>query len=200
MDIQFFISIFLLAVGLAMDAFSVSLADGFKEPKMGTKKSLGISVVFGLFQGIMPLIGWILVHTIVEQFKIFKHFIPWIALILLCFIGIKMIVEYHKTKKETSMEEHKLQIIAFKTILLQGVATSIDALSVGFTIAEYTFVYALVAVAIIAVITTILCFVASILGKKFGSSFSNNAELVGGIILILIGCEIFITGMISLYA
>ena len=111
-----------------------------------------------------------------------------------------MIVEYHKTKKETSMEEHKLQIIAFKTILLQGVATSIDALSVGFTIAEYTFVYALVAVAIIAVITTILCFVASILGKKFGSSFSNHAELVGGIILILIGCEIFITGMISLYA
>lgn len=200
MDIQFFITTFFLAIGLAMDAFSVSLADGFKEPKMSTKKSLGISLAFGLFQGVMPLIGWILVHTIVEQFKIFEHFIPWIALGLLCFIGIKMIVEYNRDKKETNKEENKLQTIAFKTIILQGVATSIDALSVGFTIAEYTFVYALVAIVIIAVITTILCFIASLLGKKFGSGFSNHAELVGGIILILIGCEIFITGMISLYA
>lgn len=198
MDIQFFITTILLGVGLAMDAFSVSLADGFKEPNMSTKKSFLISTTFGVFQGIMPLIGWVLVHTIVEQFKIFEHFIPWIALGLLSFIGIKMIVEYHKSKKE-SLDKTQ-QTLTFKMILLQGVATSIDAMSAGFTIANYSFVSALIAVVIIAVITMVLCMLASIFGKKFGESFSNHAELIGGIILIAIGVEIFVTGMISLYA
>jgi len=200
MDIQFFISTFFLAIGLAMDAFSVSIADGFNETKMPLKKCLAISTTFAIFQGLMPLIGWVLVHTVLEQLAIFEHFIPWIALILLLFIGIKMIVEHFKKQKETTLKETKKQSIGFKLILLQAVATSIDALSVGFTIAEYTFVFALVAVLIIAVITFVICLVGVILGKKFGTSFSKFAELIGGIILVFIGCEIFITGMISFYA
>ena len=130
--ISFFINSILLGVGLTMDAFSVSLANGFKEPNMKKRKSIMIAGTFSFFQFIMPLIGWILVHTVVEKFKQFEKFIPWIALVLLLYIGGKMIIGHFRKNKE---EEEVDAELGFGSLLIQGIATSIDALSVGFTIA-----------------------------------------------------------------
>ena len=189
-DFMFFLENVLLGIGLAMDAFSVSLANGLNEPKMKTRKMCGIAGIFALFQFLMPLLGWICVHTIVEFFEYFENFIPWIALALLLFIGIKMLVDGIKNKDE---EKPALTIGA---LLLQGIATSIDALSVGFTIAEYDFTMALVSCLIIFILTFIICMTGIFLGKKFGTKLSNKATIIGGVILISIGIEIFITGII----
>ncbi|MBP5313081.1 MAG: manganese efflux pump [Clostridia bacterium] len=187
----FFINSILLGVGLAMDAFSVSLADGLSEPEMSRKKIAGIAGTFALFQGIMPLIGWICVHTVITYFKKLETFIPWIALILLLFLGGKMIYEGIKNK-ERSDAKPKLGLWA---ILVQGVATSIDALSVGFTIAEYGTAMALVCAAIIAAITLGLCIAGLLLGRTFGTRMAGKATIIGGIILIAIGIEIFVRGV-----
>lgn len=180
----------LLGVGLAMDAFSVALANGLNEPAMRRKKMCGVAGIFSVFQGLMPMLGWICVHTVLQYFKAFEKFIPWIALILLLFIGGKMLMEGIKNEEE----EEKLQV-GFSALLVQGVATSIDALSVGFTIAEYGFVMALVCSLIIAVVTFFICMAGLAIGKKFGTKFSNKASILGGVILIVIGLEIFITGV-----
>ena len=193
MDFLFFLNSALFGVALAMDAFSVSIANGINEPNIKTKKSVLISSTFAIFQAIMPLIGWVCVHTIVEKFTIFEQFIPWIALILLSFLGIKMIIDGRKQDDE---EETKIAI-GFWGLIIQGIATSIDALSVGFTIANMNFIEALVCCLIIAAITFIICFIGVYIGKKFGSKFNNNAELVGGIILIVIGLEIFLTNILK---
>ena len=187
----FFLESILLGVGLAMDAFSVSLANGLNEPNMKFKKMCGIAGVFALFQGLMPLIGWLCVHTILNIFEVFEDFIPWIALGLLSFIGIKMLIDGIKSKDE---EQPALTIGA---LLLQGLATSIDALSVGFTIAEYDFPMALVSSVIIMLVTFIICMLGIFLGKKFGTRLAGKATIIGGIILILIGIEIFVTGLIG---
>lgn len=191
-NVLFFLNSALLGVGLAMDAFSVSLVNGLNEPHMRKRKSCWIASVFAFFQALMPMTGWICVHTIVEYFHTFETFIPWIALILLAFIGGKMMVEGIRSKGE-EIEKTKL---GFGTLMVQGVATSIDALSVGFTIAEYGFVMALTASLIIAVITFFICIAGLVIGKKFGTKFSDKASILGGVILIAIGLEIFITGVI----
>ena len=193
MDFLFFLNSALFGVALAMDAFSVSIANGINEPNIKTKKSVLISSTFAIFQAIMPLIGWVCVHTIIGKFTIFEQFIPWIALILLSFLGIKMIIDGRKQDDE---EETKIAI-GFWGLIIQGIATSIDALSVGFTIANMNFIEALVCCLIIAAITFIICFIGVYIGKKFGSKFNNNAELVGGIILIVIGLEIFLTNILK---
>lgn len=190
----FFFNSILLGVGLAMDAFSVSLANGLNEPKMKISRMSMIAGVFGGFQAAMPLIGWVCVHTIVVYFEIFEKFIPWIALILLLFIGGKMLIDGIKDK-DSSEEKPKT---GFKALMIQGVATSIDALSVGFTIAEYDLLMALAAVAIIAIVTFIICIIGLVIGKKVGMKFSNKAQILGGIILILIGIEIFVTGVFDI--
>ena len=182
-----------LGVGLAMDAFSVSLANGLNEPRMKPKKALLIAGVFGIFQGIMPLIGWGLVHSFAQKFKAFEKFIPWIALVLLCFIGGKMLIEGIKCDDEHG--ECPCKRLTLPMLLTQGVATSIDALSVGFTIASHTFVPALVCIAIIATVTFGICFVGVNIGERVGAKFSNKASVLGGAILIIIGVEIFITGI-----
>ena len=150
-----------------------------------------IAGVFAGFQALMPFIGWICVHTVVQYFKVFEKFIPWIALVLLCFIGGKMLIEGIQNKDE-EVEKAELGI---KVLLIQGIATSIDALSVGFTIAEYGFIMAFVAAVIIGLITFVICYFGLELGKKFGTVFSNKATIVGGAILILIGLEIFFKGI-----
>lgn len=190
-SLLFFFNSVLLGIGLAMDAFSVSLANGLNEPGMRKQKMCGIAGVFAFFQAIMPIIGWICVHTIVQYFKVFEKCIPWIALILLLFIGGKMLVEGIKNK-DGENEETKVGIAA---LLVQGIATSIDALSVGFTIAEYGLLMAVVCALIIAVITFIICMAGLIIGKKFGTKFANKAAIFGGAILITIGIEIFVTGV-----
>ncbi len=187
----FFLNSVLLGVGLAMDAFSVSLANGLNEPKMRKGKMCGIALVFAFFQALMPMIGWVCVHTIVQYFKAFEKFIPWIALILLVFIGGKMLLDGIKNKEE----EIENAGVGFTALIVQGVATSIDALSVGFTIAEYGLGMALVCALIISVVTFFICMAGIIIGRKVGTKFAGKAAIFGGVILIIIGLEIFITGV-----
>lgn len=189
--IIFVINSVLLGVGLAMDAFSVSLANGLNEPAMKKNRMSLIAGVFAFFQAAMPMIGWICVHTIMQVFKNFEKFIPWIALLLLCYIGGELLLDGIKNQ-DSEEESSKL---GFGALLIQGVATSIDALSVGFTIAEYGFVMALICALIIAVVTFIISFAGLILGKKFGTKFAGKASILGGVILIGIGIEIFLTGV-----
>ena len=178
----------LFGVGLAMDAFSVSLANGLREPDMPATRGLLIAGSFGHFQSAMPLLGWFCVHSIAEAFQAFQRFIPWIALALLVFIGVKMILEGIRGSEEAGS-------LKGGALFVQGIATSIDALSVGFTIAEYTLVFALTESLIIGLVTFGLCVIAVRLGGKIGARLSGKAPIVGGIILILIGIEIFVTGI-----
>lgn len=187
----FFTNSILLGVGLAMDAFSVSLANGLNEPHMKRRKSCLIAGTFAFFQALMPMTGWICVHTIVRYFQSFEKWIPWIALILLAFIGGKMVWDGIKNKEEASEATN----LTFATLIVQGIATSIDALSVGFTIAEYGFLMALVCALLIVATTFVICIIGLMIGKKFGTRLSNKASILGGVILIGIGLEIFISGV-----
>ena len=179
----------LLGVGLAMDAFSVAMANGIRESKMSGAKMCGIAGIFSIFQGLMPMIGWICIHTIVQYFQAFQVLIPWIALGLLGYIGGKMLYEGIKSQGCPVVPA----VLGFGALLVQGIATSIDALSVGFTIATYLFPMALVSALIIAAVTFVICMVGLYIGKKAGSCLSGKAGIVGGAILIYIGLEIFIT-------
>ena len=190
-NLIFFFNSALLGVGLAMDAFSVSLANGLNEPKMKKNKMCGVAGVFAFFQALMPMIGWLCVHTIVQYFRVFEKFIPWIALILLLFIGGKMLIEGIKNK-DGEVEKTEVGLVA---LLVQGVATSIDALSVGFTISEYGLFMAVVCALIIAVVTFIICMIGLFIGKKMGTKLAGKANILGGIILIFIGIEIFLRGV-----
>lgn len=189
-NLLFFFNSILLGAGLSMDAFSVSLANGLHEPKMSRKKMSGIAGVFAFFQALMPIIGWVCVHTAARYFAAFEKMIPWIALLLLLFIGGKMVIEGRKDKEEVPDAQ-----VGPGELLIQGIATSIDALSVGFTIAAYTPVMALTSALIIAAVTFLICFAGLAVGKKFGTSLSNKAAILGGSILIIIGIEIFVTGV-----
>ena len=186
---SFFFTNILLGVGLAMDAFSVSLANGLHEPNMKTRKMCGVAGVFAAFQALMPMIGWICVHTIVQYFQSFEKLIPWIALLLLGYIGGKMLYDSIKGEEESD-EDHGVGLAA---LMMQGVATSIDALSVGFTIAEYGFMEALIAVALIALVTFVICLGGLYIGRKAGTRLAGKAGILGGAILIFIGLEIFIS-------
>ena len=187
----FFMNSALLGVGLAMDAFSVSLAHGMNEKKMKKSRMAYIAGVYAFFQFLMPMVGWICVHTIVQLFAQFQKCIPWIALILLLYIGGSMIWE--SVKGEEEIEEVKK--LSFAVLMLQGIATSIDALSVGFTIADYGFVMALVCSIIIAVVTYAICETGLYLGKTLGTKLAGKADVLGGVILTGIGIEIFVKGV-----
>ena len=187
----FFFNSVLFGVGLAMDAFSVSLANGLNEPKMKKSRMCKMAGVFAFFQFLMPMIGWVCVHTIVQYFQAFERFIPWIALFLLLYIGGNMLLEGIKGGEEEEEERR----VGKRALLMQGIATSIDALSVGFTIADYGFLMAFVCSVIIAVVTFFICFGGLEIGKKVGTKLSNKAAILGGAILIFIGIEIFVTGI-----
>ena len=198
-DFLFFFNTFLIGIGLAMDAFSVSLANGLNEPNMSTKKALGAAGVFGIFQGVMPLIGWFCVHSIATAFSAFEKFIPWIALALLGYIGGKMLyegIQEYKCQREGGEECPIPKALGLSALLVQGVATSIDALSVGFTISDYNVIQAVVCALLIAAITFGICFAGIYLGKKFGTALAGKSAIFGGAILIFIGLEIFITSFI----
>ncbi len=182
----------LLGTGLAMDAFSVSLANGMHDTNMKKGTMVKIAGIFSAFQAAMPLLGWVLVHTLVEYFTTFEKYIPWIALILLCYIGGKMIMDGRNCGCEEDDCDTEL---TFSALILQGIATSIDALSVGFTISEYGLVMALVCAAIIAFVTFFICYAGIYIGKKFGNALAGKASYLGGGILIFIGIEIFLKGI-----
>lgn len=198
MGFQFFFTNILLGVGLAMDAFSVSLANGLADHTMKRRRMLLIAVTFAAFQALMPFIGWLCVHTLAEQFEVFSKFIPWIALSLLSFIGGKMLFEgVCACRAGMCDDESVVAKFSITALLVQGIATSIDALSVGFTIAEYNLGQALLAVALIAAVTFGICLGGVLIGKKFGAGLSGKATILGGAILVVIGIYIFMKGMIG---
>ena len=186
---SFFFTNILMGIGLAMDAFSVSLANGLNEHNMKKRKMFGVAGIFAAFQFAMPLIGWVCVSTMAKLFGAFEKLIPWIALALLGYIGGKMLCEAIKNKDSDEAQP----VAAFSALLVQGVATSIDALSVGFTISEYNFVEAALACLLIGAVTYAICLGGIIIGKTAGTRLSNKAGILGGSILIFIGIEIFVT-------
>ena len=192
-DLAFFITSIMLGVGLAMDAFSVSLVAGLNEPGMKKRKISLIAGTFSFFQALMPLLGWVLVHTVLEYFKALQKFIPIIAFLLLSFIGIKMIIEGKRPKDEESCAIMRL---TFSSLIVQAIATSIDALSVGFKIVEYNFLEALVSAVIIALVTFVICFFGVIIGKKTGTLLSGKANMLGGVILVVIGVHMLLGSLI----
>ena len=204
MNISFVINSLLLGVGLAMDAFSVSCTNGLNEPRMKAGRMSVIAGMYAWFQFMLPMIGWLCVHTIAEYFESFRKFIPkdskysesfrkfipWIALLLLLYIGGKMLLEGIR-----GTETEGGTVLSPGTLILQAVATSIDALSVGFTIAEYDVIMALTACILIAAVTYVICMGGLTIGKKVGTRLTGKASILGGLILIGIGVEIFVTGI-----
>ena len=205
----------LLGIGLAMDAFSVSLANGLNEPKMKFPRVFLIAGTFAVFQFLMPLIGWLLVHTVAKVLLFFEKIIPYIALALLLAIGGKMLFDGIKENrsikknkkndvigddeaeenKNTEKEKALVKGLSFSALIVQGIATSIDALSVGFTISDHNFKEAFGASLIIGIVTLIICIFGLFLGKKFGTKLAGKASILGGLILIGIGIEIFVKGV-----
>ena len=197
-SIGFFFTSIMLGVGLAMDAFSVSLANGLNDHGMKPAKMCGVAGVFSAFQFLMPFIGWVCVHNVAQLFSSFEKLIPWIALALLGFIGGKMLIEGIKGEECTEDEEECGECgkkLGFVALMVQGVATSIDALSVGFTISDYDIVQALISCLLIGVVTFFICLGGIFIGKKFGNHLAGKAGILGGMILIVIGINIFVTGV-----
>ena len=192
MALTFLLTNLLLGVGLAMDAFSVSVANGLHAPHMSARMQLRIAGVFAFFQCLMPLLGWLGIHAIESTFSAFSRAVPWIALILLAYIGGKMVAE--GLRNEQPPEEEAA--LTWGTLILQGVATSIDALSAGFALAEYTFPQALLSGLIIAAVTFALCLIGVRAGQKAGQHLTRWSTVIGGIILITIGLNIFIRGVL----
>lgn len=223
MDFIFFLSSILLGIGLAMDAFAISIANGISRPDAELGYVIRVTAVFALFQFAMPLLGWFLVHKVVKALSAFNKLVPWIALLVLGFLGVRMIREGLRncksesevcigvdTSADTSMEVcsseeevcssdvdrnigNTLELTAM-TLLLQGVATSIDALSTGFAIVDYDVKAAFVCSTIIASTTWIMCFTGMRIGSRLGNLFSAHATIVGGVILVIIGIEVFTKG------
>ena len=191
--VSFIINSALLGVGLAMDAFSVSMANGLGVPKMSRAMRIAIPLTFAVFQFLMPMIGWFCVRSVAEAFTSFQRAIPWIALVLLLYIGGKMLIEGFRGGET----EHTDVALKPGALLIQGVATSIDALSVGFTIEQYYVSQALAASLIIGGLTFVICSCGLRIGQRFGTRLAGKASILGGIILIGIGIEIFITGILG---
>ncbi len=203
---DFILNSILLGAGLAMDAFSVSLTNGLNQPDMPRGRMAGIAGIYAFFQFLMPMIGWGCVHTIVGAFQALEKAVPWIAFILLGLIGGKMLVEgiresrgkdgfLQRTEGENGPEDTVVPSGAFLSagmLLAQGIATSIDALSVGFTIADYGFCSALFCALIIAAVTFLICIAGLRVGRFFGLRLSGHASVLGGLILIFIGVRILL--------
>ena len=190
--ISFILNSILLGVGLAMDAFSVSMANGLHDPGMSRRRSLIIAGAFAFFQALMPMAGWIFVRTIVSWLHFLQRYVPWISLGLLVYIGAKMILE---GIRDSGREVPAVGKLTGKELLMQGIATSLDALSVGFTLEEYAFRAALSSAIIIGAVTFVICIAGVYIGRRFGMRLAGKADILGGIILIGIGLEIFIKGI-----
>lgn len=188
-DFMFFAENILLGVALAIDAFSVSLANGLNEPCMKMRKMCTIAGLFAFFQALMPFLGWILITTVLSYFNAFKVFIPWIALALLGFIGGKML--YEGIKNKDCECECGCTSLTVGALIVQGIATSIDALSAGLNFTEYDLFGAIVAAVVIALVTFMICLTGVFLGKKTGTKLAGKAGILGGVILIVIGIWIF---------
>ena len=199
MNILFVANSILLGAGLSMDAFSVSCANAIREPGMRVPRMVCIAGVYGIFQFLMPMAGWACVHTVKESFSAVQDYIPWAACLMLVLIGGKMLLEGIKSRSTVSAEDStEAGKLTVSVLLLQGIATSIDALSVGFTIAGYGVTMALAACLIIGAVTFVICMGGLAIGRRAGRVLTGKADIIGGIILIGIGLEIVITHFIVL--
>lgn len=185
-----FVELLFIAVGLSMDAFAVSLCKGLSLRKVTWKQGALVGLFFGGFQAVMPLIGWLLGTRFARYITAVDH---WIAFVLLLFIGGRMIVGALKKDEEAPKCDVRLDI---KDLALMAVATSIDALAVGITFA-FLKVNILPAVTLIGVTTFLLSFVGVFIGKKFGARYKKKAELVGGVVLVLMGMKILIEHLMA---
>lgn len=185
----FLVTYSLLGAGLAMDAFSVSIANGIRESAMRNVRKCLIAGTYAFFQILMPLVGWICVRTVVTLFSGIQRFVPVIALILLVFIGVRMIAESFGHPGD----EHDMKCgVGGAELVLQGMATSLDALSIGFTIEDLGFDSALLASLIIGAVTFVICLIGLAIGRTVGMRLTRYSDVAGGIILILVGIEIFL--------
>ncbi|MGL4337340.1 MAG: manganese efflux pump MntP family protein [Turicibacter sp.] len=184
------VAIILIAIGLAMDAFTVAIAKGISLKEVSTKNALRVALYFGAFQGLMPFLGWLFGLSFEKYITAFDH---WIALILLSVIGGKMLLEAFKGDEENVVETDPVN---HRSLFILAIATSIDALAVGISFA-FLDVNILMAVCVIAGITFAISYGGVLLGKTVGPYLKNYAEIVGGIILILIGISIFIEHMMG---
>lgn len=190
LTVNFFINAIILGVALSMDAFSISVANGLCNKNMSRAQAILIPSTFAFFQLLMPLVGWICVKTVVSVFEM-EHLLPLIAMIVLAALGIKMLIEGFSKK----LESCNVARFNTKELLIQGIATSLDALSVGFTISEYSFALASVSALIIGAVTFVICALGVKLGKLAGLRFSKYATFLGGIILIAVGIKIFLESL-----
>ena len=179
----------LLGFGLAMDAFSVSMVNGLREPAMPRRRMAGIAGVFGGFQALMPMAGWICVRTILDIFRSLQTYIPWIAFGLLLLIGGKMILEGVRNREVQEAEK-----IGAGGLALQGVATSIDALSAGLTMTQLNWSRALTESVLIGAVTFSICTAGILIGRKAGTKLSGKASVIGGFVLIAIGIRVAVFG------
>lgn len=177
------IELILLSIGLGMDAFAVSICKGISMKKMDWKKACIIGLYFGGFQAIMPIIGYFLGSTFECFITSFDH---WVAFILLAVIGGNMIKETFSKENENINGD-----VGFKTMIILAIATSIDALAVGITFAFFN-VNLLLAITLIGIITFALSVIGTKIGNRFGDKYENNAEFLGGVILILLGIKILL--------
>lgn len=190
-----FLTLFMTALGLSMDAFAVSVSNAMCYKNEGKKLSLLTSAMFGVFQGLMPLIGFFAGSIFSDYIKAFDH---WIALLVLGFIGGKMIFDAIKEMREIKTVE-SCPILTFKTIFFQAIGTSIDAMAVGIGFAALgganLFGNIYVSCLVIALTTFVCCLIAHLIGKKAGELLKEKAQIFGGAILIFIGLKIFIEHM-----
>lgn len=176
-------TLLILAVALAMDSVAVSIAIGSKYKNLLLSKALFTATVFGFFQGAMPLAGYFIGISFAEYVQAYDH---WIAFILLVGLGAKMLYEAYKNEFDEEVTD-----LSSKTLITLGIATSIDAMAIGITFAFLqTDIYT--AAGVIALVTFILCVVAVYIGKKLGSLLESKAEMLGGLILIALGCKILV--------
>ena len=189
-----YFEIFLTGVGLAMDAFAVSICKGIKMPKLKKARIIIIAIFFGGFQMLMPLIGWLLGNQLVDYISAFDH---WVSFALLAFIGGKMAIESFKKDDECECGcgcDDKLDI---KELFLLAVATSIDALAVGIVFSTEKDLNIVSSIGIIGAVTFVLCALGVVIGNKFGSKFKSKAELAGGLVLVGIGIKLLIEGFLE---
>ena len=183
---EYLVEFLLLGVGLAMDAFAVSICKGLAMRKVNKKQAFIIALFFGGFQAIMPVIGWLLCKGFQTYIEAFDH---WIAFALLAFIGVKMIIETLREKEDDVVIEEMDPPLDMKEMLMLAIATSIDALAVGISLAALDRPIVEPA-AIIGVVTFVISIIGVYIGNFFGNRYKKRAELTGGIILVLIGVKI----------
>lgn len=188
--VSFLLKSVLMGVALAMDAFSVSVADGLNHPEMKRTQRMYVTGAFGLFQFLMPLTGWVLVNFAEKLFSGIVPYVPYIGFLILFILGVKMMIEGWRERKNPSQEETQESVIGFRLILLQAVATSIDALSVGFVTADCSALEAFLSSAVIGVTTFFISLAGVHTGRAFGKKLSFAGQILGGIILIIIGIRL----------